>query len=263
MFTLPFICVVCNICPYGIDLWLWLTHFFRLASTFILTIHADTLGKRLAALNSQTSSRILYFINVKAVLNTIMVTLRWKLPGAFKETKKASTAPEPVAEARESTAAYPSVTPQSKPLVAPKGKRPMFTFVPRCSVRSKALLSCVASPCDCAEKGSAAFGLRDGSPVSTLGLACTACGQGGTVLQSSRRSQKGALPVAESFEPERTAVERVNTCSSAGSGQPASRKPSQAEPQDAAPTAQVWCPLPTCTLSWRECASSRGATPPV
>jgi hypothetical protein len=98
MFTLPFLCVVFNICPYGIDLWLWLTHFLRLVFTFFLSTHADSISKRVSALHSQTSSRVLFFINVKAVLNTIMVGLGYKLPGAFKETKKAG-APHPVAEA--------------------------------------------------------------------------------------------------------------------------------------------------------------------
>ena len=89
MFTLPFICVVANVCPYGIDLWLWLTHLLRLTATVLLSTHADSIAKRVSALNAQTSSRVLYFINVKAVLNTLMVGLGWKLPGAFKETKKA------------------------------------------------------------------------------------------------------------------------------------------------------------------------------
>lgn len=92
MFTLPFICVVGNICPYGIDLWLWLTHLLRLTFTFLLSTHADSIAKRVAALNAQTSSRVLFFVNVKAVINTLMVGVGWKLPGAFKETKKAPAA---------------------------------------------------------------------------------------------------------------------------------------------------------------------------
>ena len=99
MFTLPFICVVFNICPYGIDVWLWLTHILRLIFTFFLSTHADTIGRRVSALHAQTSSRVLFFINVKAVLNTLMVGCGYKLPGAFKETKKASAAkPRPVGE---------------------------------------------------------------------------------------------------------------------------------------------------------------------
>ena len=33
-------------------------------------------------------ARILFFVNVKAVLNTVMVYLGWKLPGGFKVTAK-------------------------------------------------------------------------------------------------------------------------------------------------------------------------------
>jgi hypothetical protein len=101
MFTLPFICVVWNLCPYGIDVWLWASHFLKLSITFILSTHADTWAKRVAALNAQTSSRILFFVNVKAVFNTIMVGLRWKLPGAFKETKKTVVVPRPLGEAQQ------------------------------------------------------------------------------------------------------------------------------------------------------------------
>jgi hypothetical protein len=106
MFTLPTFCIIFSICPYGIDTWLWLTHFFRLVITFLISTHGDSLVKRWAALAAQTSSRVLYFVNVKAVLNTLMVGLRWKKPGAFKVTAKAPTAgaPRPVAEAWEAEA---------------------------------------------------------------------------------------------------------------------------------------------------------------
>lgn len=101
MFTLPFICVVFNRCPYGIDLWLWGTHFLRLVITFIVSTHADSWAKRAAALHAHTSSRVLFFVNVKAVLNTLMVGVGWKRPGAFKETKKHAAAPQPLAEGIE------------------------------------------------------------------------------------------------------------------------------------------------------------------
>ena len=40
-------------------------------------------------------ARVLFFVNVKAVLNTIMVYTGWKRPGAFKVTTKAGGAPTP------------------------------------------------------------------------------------------------------------------------------------------------------------------------
>eukprot|EP00892_Ulva_mutabilis_P010707 jgi/Ulvmu1/8008/UM004_0244.1 len=92
MFTLPLVCLGFDICPYGMDIWLWVTHFMRLLLTFLVCTHADSLSKRFAALNTLTASRVLFFVNVKAVVNTIMVYLRWKRPGAFKVTRKAEGA---------------------------------------------------------------------------------------------------------------------------------------------------------------------------
>lgn len=78
-----------DICPYGIDPWLWLTHFGKLVTTFFISSYADTLELSRAAIYGQTMARVLFFVNVKAVLNTIMVYTGWKRPGAFKVTQKA------------------------------------------------------------------------------------------------------------------------------------------------------------------------------
>ena len=82
-------------CPYGIDLLLWVTHFAKLVTTFIISSYADTLELSRAAIYGQTMARVLFFVNVKAVLNTIMVYTGWKRPGAFKVTTKAGGAPTP------------------------------------------------------------------------------------------------------------------------------------------------------------------------
>ena len=118
-----FICVTFDVCPYGIDVWLWLTHLLRLCITFLLSTHADTIGKRVSALHAQTSSRVLFFVNVKAVLNTIMVGVGWKLPGAFKETKKAGAKPGAgaVAEAAGGAVSPPCVRLLSDPADAEPG----------------------------------------------------------------------------------------------------------------------------------------------
>lgn len=101
MFTLPLVCLGFDICPYGMDLWLWSSHFMRLLFTFLISSHADSLSKRFAALSTLTASRILYFVNVKAVINTVMVYLRWKKPGRFKVTAKQVAGPGPPERARE------------------------------------------------------------------------------------------------------------------------------------------------------------------
>ena len=87
-----------DICPYGIDPWLWLTHFGKLVTTFLISSYADTLELSRAAIYGQTMARVLFFVNVKAVLNTIMVYTGWKRPGAFKVTQKAGGAANPAGE---------------------------------------------------------------------------------------------------------------------------------------------------------------------
>lgn len=101
MFTLPLVCLGFDICPYGMDLWLWVSHFMRLLFTFLVSTHSDSLSKRFAALSTLTASRILYFVNVKAVVNTVMVYVRWKRPGRFKVTAKQAAGPAPPAAASE------------------------------------------------------------------------------------------------------------------------------------------------------------------
>ena len=93
MFTLPLVCLCFGVCPYGMDIWLWVTHFLKLFFNFLISTHADTISGRVAALQAQTASRVLYFISVKAVLNTVMVYFRWKRPGAFKVTTKTGSVP--------------------------------------------------------------------------------------------------------------------------------------------------------------------------
>jgi hypothetical protein len=242
MFTLPFICVVCNICPYGIDLWLWLSHFFRLAVTFFLTVHADTIGKRIAALNSQTSSRILYFVNVKAVLNTIMVTLGWKLPGAFKETKKASTGPKPIAESHEreslvtsSIMSCPALALDHKESVSSRHCFPTVTVghKSRCCGLSNTSISSVgcgslAAPCRIVVRGSPSPVLADACALASPHPVPAALDHSQTMRRSVRTARKVALPVAESFEGERTAT-LLHSRSCTGSGRFPSRRQSGAD----------------------------------
>lgn len=93
MFTMPILCIVGDICPYGIDVVLWATHFFKLVTTLLVSTYADTWELSRSALYAQTASRVLFFVNVKAVLNTLMIYSGWKKPGAFKVTAKAGTKP--------------------------------------------------------------------------------------------------------------------------------------------------------------------------
>lgn len=105
MFTMPLMCLVLNICPYGIDPLLWFTHFAKLVTTVCISSYADTLELSRAAIYGQTMARVLFFVNVKAVINTIMVYTGWKRPGAFKVTVKAGGAkPNPAGEAKPAEA---------------------------------------------------------------------------------------------------------------------------------------------------------------
>lgn len=122
MFTLPLVCLGFDICPYGMDLWLWLSHFFRLLFTFLISTHADSLSKRFAALSTLTASRILYFVNVKAVINTCMVYVRWKRPGRFKVTRKGDV-PPPAPSTEPSTRSPPAYLMQAGGAAAPAPPR--------------------------------------------------------------------------------------------------------------------------------------------
>lgn len=97
-----------DICPYGIDPLLWITHFLKLVTTFLISSYADTLELSRAAIYGQTMARVLFFVNVKAVLNTIMVYTGWKRPGAFKVTQKAGGA-APAATPEVAVAAQPAI----------------------------------------------------------------------------------------------------------------------------------------------------------
>lgn len=102
MVTMPIICIFGNVCPYGIDSALWTTHFLNLVVRFLLSTWGESWAIRRAALYAQTSSRVLFFVNCKAVLNTIMIFSGWKKPGAFKVTaKQAAPAKKAVAEGFE------------------------------------------------------------------------------------------------------------------------------------------------------------------
>jgi Glycosyl transferase family group 2 len=122
MFTLPLVCLCFGVCPYGMDLWLWLTHFMKLLFNFLISTHADSLSGRVAAIQAQTASRVLYFISVKAVLNTLMVYFRWKRPGAFKVTAKQGMGPS---AAHAMPTAEPSMHAAAQPVraTAPPGRR--------------------------------------------------------------------------------------------------------------------------------------------
>ena len=100
MFTMPILCLVFDICPYGVDTLLWTTHFFKLLTTCVISSYADWSWElSAAAVYGQTMARVLFFVNVKAVLNTVMVYLGWKRPGAFKVTQKGGKGPKPAAAA--------------------------------------------------------------------------------------------------------------------------------------------------------------------
>ena len=90
MFTMPLMCLAFRICPYGVDVLLWSTHFLKLVTTFAISSFADwSLELSAAAVYGQTMARVLFWVNVKAVLNTVMVYTGFKLPGGFKVTNKA------------------------------------------------------------------------------------------------------------------------------------------------------------------------------
>jgi hypothetical protein len=89
MFAMPLMCLVADICPYGMDFLLWVTHFAKLLTTSIISSYADTMELSRAAVYNQAMTRVLFLVNVKAVVHTIMIYLGLKRLGGFKVTKKA------------------------------------------------------------------------------------------------------------------------------------------------------------------------------
>lgn len=88
MHTLPFLCVVCEICPFGMDRLLFFTHMPFLGMCFIFTIYHSTFDRMWASLSVRTTVRVLWFTHVKACVNTVMVFSGWKARGQFVVTPK-------------------------------------------------------------------------------------------------------------------------------------------------------------------------------
>jgi hypothetical protein len=120
MFLMPIMCLGFDICPYGVDILLWTTHFLKLLTTFFVSSYADfSFELSAAAIYGQTMARVLFWVNVKAVLNTVMVYTGWKRPGAFKVTQKGAPPkamaddgakpPEPVNQPVESHKGGPNI----------------------------------------------------------------------------------------------------------------------------------------------------------
>jgi hypothetical protein len=92
IFTLPFLCLVLNVCPYGMDRDLFISH---LVFFVIMNMSGALYGSWdmiVTAIRAKSGYRILWFTSVKAVLNTIMVVTGWKAKGHFKFTPKAGLA---------------------------------------------------------------------------------------------------------------------------------------------------------------------------
>ena len=92
MHTLPFLCVVCGICPFGMDPLLFWTHVTFLGMCFAFTLYHSTLNRMWASLSARTTARILWFTHLKACVNTVMVVSGWKARGRFVVTPKAGAA---------------------------------------------------------------------------------------------------------------------------------------------------------------------------
>lgn len=97
IFTLPFLCLVFQMCPYGMDELLFWTHIGHLGMSFIFSVYHSNLERVRIALSAKGGYRVLWFTSVKACLNTIMVHTGWKNPGHFKFTPKAGVTAEEAA----------------------------------------------------------------------------------------------------------------------------------------------------------------------
>jgi hypothetical protein len=79
IFTIPFLCLVLQICPYGMDILLFYSHFFLLFISTLNSIYYDNWEAVVVALRVKSGYRILWFTSVKAVINTLMVVVGFKV----------------------------------------------------------------------------------------------------------------------------------------------------------------------------------------
>lgn len=86
--TLPFMCLVLRICPYGMDPILFWTHIAHIGISFLCSVYDRSFENFLTGICAKGGIRILYFTAFKACINTMMVAAGYKKPGAFKITRK-------------------------------------------------------------------------------------------------------------------------------------------------------------------------------
>jgi cellulose synthase/poly-beta-1,6-N-acetylglucosamine synthase-like glycosyltransferase len=92
----PALCVLGGVCPYGMDRLLWLSHIMVVVSGG-LPLCLSTYFKPWRAVYTHISSRVQLMVAMKAVVNTIMVTLGLKRASGFKTSAKAGSAKDSVA----------------------------------------------------------------------------------------------------------------------------------------------------------------------
>jgi hypothetical protein len=93
MFSLPFLCLGCNICAFGLDEILFATHVAVVGTSLLHSSYGHTWNVVLAGVTSRSAARIQWFTGFKAIMNTIMVLSGYKRPPRFKVTPKAVKAP--------------------------------------------------------------------------------------------------------------------------------------------------------------------------
>jgi hypothetical protein len=92
--TIPFMCLILSICPYGMDALLFYSHFAFIGIITLNSVYYNEDKYKVVALQVKTGYRILWFTTVKAVINTIMVVSGFKPRGHFKFTPKSALAGE-------------------------------------------------------------------------------------------------------------------------------------------------------------------------
>jgi hypothetical protein len=88
MFLLPFLCLGLDICAYGLDRVLFVTHVLRVGTSLLHSSYGHNWSVVMAGITSRSAARIQWFTGFKAVLNTIMVLIGYKRPPRFKVTPK-------------------------------------------------------------------------------------------------------------------------------------------------------------------------------
>lgn len=86
----PPVCLLTDLCPFGMSRSLWISHFMAIASGIFL-ICLPTFCKPWRFIYNHVSNRVQLMVSMKAVVNTMLVMSKMKKPSCFKTSMKSGS----------------------------------------------------------------------------------------------------------------------------------------------------------------------------